>query len=101
MKLSQQQRMHAYRVLIGEAITAERQRKGMSQQTVADLSGTSRVSISYYENALRAINTEELFSICDACGFDPYAIISKATNATQEELEIAYTKYFQRMSKMR
>ena len=96
MKLSTEQRMQAYRVLIGEALAEQRKTKKLSQQAVADKTGTSRVSISYYENGLRSINTDELFTLCTACGFDAVKIMNNAYNASDGDLQKAYTKYFDR-----
>lgn len=96
MKLNATQRMQAYRVLMGEALCEKRKEKGLSQQNIADLVGISRVSVSYYENGIRSINTDELLSLCDICGFDALEIMNHAYNASDIELSTAYKKYLER-----
>ena len=70
-------RMVSYRVKLGQLLIEARKEKGYSQQTVADLAGISRVSVSYYERGERSINTDELIHLCDSCGFDYVQIIKK------------------------
>ncbi len=99
MNLSTKQRLEAYRVLIGEMLMSERKKKRYSQQNVADITGLSRVSISHYERGVRSINIEDLYSLCQLCGFDYERIVSAPLTASVEELNSAYDKYIFEMQK--
>lgn len=94
MSLDTKQRLQAYRVLLGNALAEERKKKHLSQQAVANMASISRVSVSYYENGIRSINTDDFLTLCDACGFDAIAILSAVQNASESELQKAYTQYF-------
>ena len=93
MEITTKQRLQAYRVLLGDALVAERKKKKLSQQAVADMSGISRVSVSYYENGVRSINTDDLIALCDACGFDSVSVLKSVQYASEEDVLKAYKRY--------
>lgn len=100
MNLTQKQRMQAYDVLIGECLAEERAKKGLTQPQVALLYKTSRQAISNYERGIRSINISNLLSLCDVCGFDAMKIMTKVKYASEQELQNAYTKYFETVSSL-
>ena len=70
---------------VGEVIKSIRIEKGMTQKQVAELAGTTDVSLSRWENGSRDMQVETLCRIADALGVEAYAIVEKALHENRPD----------------
>lgn len=66
---------------IGEAVKTVRLAKGMTQKQLAELSGTTDISVSRWENGQRDMQVETLMRIADGLGVKA----SELVGMTQED----------------
>ena len=64
-----------YDQLIGKALRSARKRKRMSQDTLAQLLGIDRRTISKYETGDNPIDMSTFMQICDVMGLDAIQVL--------------------------
>lgn len=55
---------------IGKMVKSQRERKGWSQQTLAEKAGTTKLLVLVIENDKRNYTIEQLLAVLDALGLD-------------------------------
>lgn len=63
--------MKNYNSDIGAWLAEQRQKKGLSQQDVADKLGMTRTAVHYWESGKRVISAENMIDYCLAINADP------------------------------
>lgn len=66
------------REALGEALAAARQRAGLTQGELAEISGVSRPTLSRLERGTSSISSDRLWELALACGTTPAALFEAA-----------------------
>lgn len=69
-----QERLYSY---IGEQLRTHREKRGMTQQELADLVSLERTSITNIERGKQKLPIHVLFCVCDALGVSPSDVMPR------------------------